>query len=128
MIKDVRRITYADTKPFLLNKHYAHRMPSISYAYGLFVDDILHGVITYGSPASRTLQSGFFGKEYADYVIELNRLYINDEISQSHDNIASYFVGASLRDLKQYNKLVVSFADSGQHHIGGCTRQRTFCI
>lgn len=41
MDKEVRPITYDDTKPFLLKKHYAHRMPSISYAYGLFIDGVL---------------------------------------------------------------------------------------
>lgn len=126
MNKEVRQITYDDTKPFLLKKHYAHRMPSISYAYGLFIDGVLHGVITYGSPASRPLQVGLCGKEYADYVIELNRLYVDDEIIQNIDNITSYFVGASLRGLKQYNKLVVSFADSGQHHLGGIYQATNF--
>lgn len=126
MNKEVKQISYDDTKPFLLKKHYAHRMPSISYAYGLFIDGVLHGVIAYGCPASRSLQTGFFGKEYADYVIELNRLYVDDEISQNIDNITSYFVGVSLRDLKQYNKLVVSFADSGQYHLGGIYQATNF--
>lgn len=42
-----KRITYEDTKPFLLKKHYAHRMPSISFAFGLYKDDELHGVLTF---------------------------------------------------------------------------------
>ena len=32
----VERISYEETKPFLLGIHYARRMPSISYAFGLF--------------------------------------------------------------------------------------------
>ena len=32
----VRKISYNDTKPFLLNVHYARRMPNIMYAFGLF--------------------------------------------------------------------------------------------
>ena len=35
--KYIRQISYADTKYFLLNIHYARRMPPISYAYGLFL-------------------------------------------------------------------------------------------
>ena len=35
---EVRRIEYADTKDWILNKHYAQRMPSITYAFGLFLD------------------------------------------------------------------------------------------
>ena len=33
----VRRITYDETKPFLLGVHYARRMPNITDAFGLFM-------------------------------------------------------------------------------------------
>lgn len=113
---DVRVVTYADTKPFLLNKHYAHRMPSISYAYGLYVNDELHGVITYGTPASHSLVIGVAGKENASNVIELNRLYIDDGYSLK--DVASSFVSATLKLLKPLNKIVVSYADTGMNHVG----------
>ena len=32
----VRRISYDETKPFLLKIHYARRMPCITDAFGLF--------------------------------------------------------------------------------------------
>ena len=32
----VNKISYEDTKPFIMNIHYAKRMPSISYSFGLF--------------------------------------------------------------------------------------------
>ena len=51
----VERISYADTKPFILDIHYAKRMPSISYAYGLFKDNNLIGMVSYGSPPSPAL-------------------------------------------------------------------------
>lgn len=35
--KYVRRISYQEAKPFLLGIHYARRMPSISFAFGLFL-------------------------------------------------------------------------------------------
>ena len=59
--KYVRRITYEETKPFLLNIHYARRMPSISYAFGLFAGGQLIGVVTYGVPASAPLCKGIAG-------------------------------------------------------------------
>ena len=34
--REVRRITYAETKPFILEVHYARRMPCVQYAFGLF--------------------------------------------------------------------------------------------
>lgn len=54
-MREVKEITYNQTKPFLLNIHYARRMPCIQYAYGLFIDDVLCGCVTYGQPASPSL-------------------------------------------------------------------------
>ena len=53
----VKTIQSRDTRDFILNKHYAKRMPSISYAYGLFVNENLEGVLTIGKPASNSLCS-----------------------------------------------------------------------
>ena len=72
----VKRIEYKDTKDLILNVHYAKRMPSISYAYGLFCDDIMIGVCTYGSPASPWLCKGVCGEEHKSNVLELNRLVL----------------------------------------------------
>jgi hypothetical protein len=130
------KIEYKDTKEILLTKHYAHRLPSISYAYGLFREDALKGVVTFGKPASNNLCIGVAGKEYSGNVIELNRLYIDDDISRTFKNITSEFVSYALRQLKKENKIVVSYADSGMNHNGyiyqalnfiytGATKERT---
>lgn len=126
------RITFAsvpdknDIKDLILNYHYAHRMPSVSYAFGLYENNELAGVVTFGQPASRSLQTGMFGIEYASRVIELNRLYIKDEVSQTHKNITSEFVAWALKQLKKFNLAVVSFADSGMNHIGGIYQATNF--
>lgn len=41
--REVRRITYNETKPFLLGIHYARRMPCITHAFGLFIKGVLGG-------------------------------------------------------------------------------------
>lgn len=110
---EVRRITYQEIKPWILQKHYARRMPSVSYAFGCFIDGELVGVVSYGSPASRTLCMGICGKENTDKVIELNRLVIESD----QKNLASLLVGRSMKLLPK-PKIVVSFADTGQGHIG----------
>ena len=68
-------------KDWLLHKHYAKRIPSISYAFGLF-DDNLIGILTIGKPASSTLCIGVCGKENAEKVYELNRLCVNDGLEK----------------------------------------------
>ena len=42
----ILRISYNSTKPYIMGIHYAKRMPSISYAFGLFKNEILVGVVT----------------------------------------------------------------------------------
>ncbi len=133
---EFKKIAYEDTKPFLLKKHYAHRMPSISYAYGLYYKNGLHGVLTFGTPASPSLCKGIAGENFKSDVIELNRLYIDDSVSQKLDNVASQFVSYGLKQLKPFNRIVVSYADTGMNHTGfiyqacnfiytGKTKQRT---
>lgn len=75
----VRRIEYEDTIPFLMEIHYARRMPCITDAFGLFMDMEMIGVVTYGIPASHPLCIGIAGKENADHVKELNRLVIKPQ-------------------------------------------------
>ena len=61
-------------KDFLLPLHYSGRIPSISKAYGWYDGSKLVAVCTFGKPASATLCYGICGKEYTNYVYELNRL------------------------------------------------------
>lgn len=109
----VERISYADTKPFILDIHYAKRMPSISYAYGLFKDNNLIGMVSYGSPPSPALCKGIAGEENKGLVIELNRLVLKN----NEKNQASILIGASFKLLPR-PKIIVSYADTEQEHIG----------
>jgi len=109
----VRKIKSADAHYLLLNVHYARRLPSISYAFGLFEGAEMRGVITYGTPGASTLRTGVAGPDYEKIVLELNRLCLAD----NRPNEASRLVGASLRMLPR-PCIVVSFADTEQGHEG----------
>ena len=74
----VKQINYEDTKDLILNVHYAKRMPSISYAYGLFENENLVGLVSYGVPASPRVCEGLCGKEHSKKVLELNRLVLRN--------------------------------------------------
>lgn len=110
---EVKQIEYKDTKDLILNVHYAHRMPSISHAFGLFKDNKLVGVCTYGRPPSSTLRAGIAGKENIDIVWELNRLVLKNNVK----NEASFFIGKTLKLLPRPS-IIVSFADTEQNHEG----------
>lgn len=113
--KEVRRIDYGETKPFLLDVHYARRMPSINYAFGLYVRANLVGCVTYGVPASYPLCIGIAGKENQYNVLELNRLVILPEYNGK--NYASFLVSHSLKMLPN-KTFVVSYADTAWSHVG----------
>jgi hypothetical protein len=106
-------IDVAEAKPFILEIHYAKRMPPISHCFGLQRNGHLLGIVTYGKPASRTLCDGVCGPEWSTNVIELNRLCLLD----NQPNDASRLVGASLKLLPRPS-VVVSYADTGHDHIG----------
>lgn len=113
--KYVRQITYAETKPFLLNVHYARRMPCITHAFGLFLDNNMIGCVTYGVPASAPLCRGIAGDENRYNVLELNRLVILPEYNGQ--NYASFLVAKSLKMLPN-KTFVVSYADTAWTHVG----------
>jgi hypothetical protein len=108
----VTQISSKETEPWLLNRHYAKRLCPISFAFGAWVNQVLVGVVTYGTPASAPLRVGICGKNWSDKVLELNRLCCNNE-----RNIASALVGRSLRLLPK-PCVVVSYADLQQGHVG----------
>ena len=128
---EIRQIPFSETKHWILNIHYAKRLPSISYAYGLYRHDEMVGMVSYGTPASPSLCKGICGEEHRSDVIELNRLVLRDNLP----NEASFLVSRSLKMLPT-PKVVVSYADTAQDHAGivyqatnwlftGTTKKRT---
>ena len=120
------------TYDWILKKHYAKRIPSISYSFGLYLENILIGILTIGKPASPSLCEGICGKDYSKYVYELNRLCVNDGLEK---NTLSFFVSKCLSLIKD-DIILVSYADSLMNHNGyiyqatnwiytGATKERT---
>ena len=110
----VKPIDSFQTYDWILNKHYAKRIPSISFAFGLYEKNLLKGILTIGKPASPSLCDGICGKEFSEFVYELNRLCVEDNLEK---NVLSYFVGNSLKLIPE-NMILVSYADSLMNHHG----------
>ena len=111
------RAQYAD---LLLFGHYARRIPSVSFAFGLFEGEEIIGVVTFGTPASRHMQIGACPSDPSK-VIELNRLYVKDCAPR---NTESWFLARALNQLPP--KIIVSYADTAQGHIGIVYRASNF--
>ena len=109
----VLSIPKQQTHDWLLNKHYAKRIPSISYAFGLYEHNNLVGVCTYGIPASHSLCVGVCGVENKDIVIELNRVVLEN----NYKNLGSYLISGSIK-LLPTPLVIVSYADKKMNHVG----------
>lgn len=109
----VSLISRNDCEPFIIGIHYAKRWPSITYAFGLFDEDKLVGVCTFGTPPSAPLRSVIAGIELSKNVLELNRLCLLN----NGKNEASRLVSGAIRQLKG-NFIIISFADTEQNHKG----------
>lgn len=109
----VDNVLFSECKEWLLKKHYAHRIPSISYSFGLFEKGILKGVCTFGTPLSSPLKNTICGIDNAKYVIELNRLVVDCD----KKNITSYFVSQCMKKIDK-PKIIVSYADTEMNHHG----------
>ena len=109
----VESITYDECKEWLLYKHYAKRMCSISYSFGLFINGVCEGICTFGKPASPSLCNGICGVEFSSFVYELNRLVVNEGLPK---NTLSRFVSKCLKELPEL--VIVSYADTAMNHNG----------
>lgn len=111
----IKQIDPKLTYEFIMKKHYAQRKPCISWAFGLYDEEDLIGILTIGKPASNALCEGVCGKDYKSHVYELNRLCVNEGLPK---NTLSWFVSQVLKQLKTEKLILVSYADSGMGHHG----------
>jgi len=109
---EVKSIPRKQAKPWILKKHYAHRMASISYCFGLHKKENLElvGVCTFGHIPAPKEQVAW--KPYDLY--ELNRLITEDDLPK---NALSYFVSKCIK-LMPSPCVLISFADKNQGHHG----------
>lgn len=116
MIKNysVKSIKNKECKDWFLNKHYAKRLPSISFAYGLYIDSCLEGVCSFGRPMSFTLIKGALNGLYRNSFLELNRLVVNEGLKK---NTLSFFISQCFKQLPK-PLVIVSYADTSQNHHG----------
>jgi len=110
----VTQIPPEQARPWFIHKHYAKRCPCIEYAFGLYQENELLGVVSYGSPATPAIVQHLLKGKHEFKIIELNRLVINEN---SPENSASILVGRSLSLLPK-PIVVVSYADTSQGHVG----------
>jgi len=116
-IKDeyiIHKLSTNEYVEWFKKKHYAKRLPSVSYAYGLYKDNFLIGICSYGRPIAHQLIKYAFDGSYQNNFLELNRLVVDDGLKK---NVLSYFVSQTLKRLPKPN-VIVSYADTSLNHHG----------
>ena len=125
----VREISSSVAKEIIVKKHYTHAWTACRYALGIFYktdesnalgdSDKLIGCLVYGFPVGARAALSISEKLTKDNVLELTRLYCDDGYGS---NIESYAIGQSFKWFRENDKAIkvlISYADNGQDHLGG---------
>lgn len=110
----MRKATPKAIRYACLHFHYAKSVPAVQYSYNVYQDGEWCGVILFSSGATPNIAKPF-GMVQGE-VLELVRVALNGK-----QQTTSECVAAALRQLHKdapYIKIVVSFADADQNHIG----------
>jgi hypothetical protein len=110
----VKSISTNQCKEWLLKKHYLKRMTSFTYSFGLYKNNVLVGIMTFGNAVPLNMKKSLFGEKYMNLVYELNRLCTNDDLDK---NANSFFISESFKLLPK-PMIIVSYADKSVGHNG----------
>lgn len=106
----VETIPVSEAKPWIIHKHYAHRMPMIEHAFGLFDGSDCKGVCTFGDGSGNINNNGLGPFK----MNELNRLVLDEHMAK---NTASWFISRCVRCMPS-PRVLVSYADANVGHVG----------
>ena len=107
----IQQCEWGDVKRLITEVHYARRAAGRQFCFKLVEDTQTVGAVTYGPPSSPQVARSILTD--ATPLVELTRLVI----ITSTPNAASKLVGVSRRFLPT-PRVVISYADSGQGHVG----------
>ena len=107
----------------VVKNHYLHRKCPCSQAFGLFEkcdngtdlfsNERIVGCVIYGTPSSAPLRKGICGIEESFNVLELTRLWIEDDTPK---NTESFLIGNTIKLVNK--EIIVSYAEIEQGHLG----------
>ena len=125
----IREISSAVAKEIIVKKHYTHAWTACRYALGIFYrtdesnavgdNHKLIGCLVYGFPVGARAANSVSDSITKDNILELTRLYCDDGYGS---NIESFALGQSFKWFKENDKAIkvlISYADNGQEHLGG---------
>lgn len=114
---------------FVQKHHYSGKVvPNSNLHFGAFLDNQLHGVLSYGPSLCKNVMLGIVEGTGWNEFIELNRMAFDDYLPR---NSESYCIARTLKMIKKQApqiKWVVSFADGCQCGDGTIYRAANFVL
>lgn len=112
----VRQVSVKYARKYIATFHYSRTMPdSTRFVYAGYLGDRLAGIICYGMGCGKNQYTSLVPSIQNGEYIELTRLWSPDDMPR---NTESKLISESLRMLPPEIKLVLSFADAQQNHVG----------
>ena len=125
----VSQISKSIAKDIIVKKHYTHAWTMCRYALGIYYrldetdifgnDQKLIGCAIYGFPVGAKAATSVCEGLSKDNILELTRLYVDDGYGS---NIESNALAKTFQWIKNNDKnikVLLSYADNGQGHLGG---------
>jgi len=114
---------------FVRRVHYSGKIiPNSKIHFGVFYDDILHGVLSYGSSLDKSKIQGLVNNTGWNEFIELNRMALDDHLPKNSESRA---ISISIKLIKKnapHIKWIISFADACQCGDGAIYRASGFVL
>ena len=112
----VKPISCITARGFIATFHYSRTMPDSSrYIYGLFAKNHIVGVCVFGMGCGKNQYTAVCTNIKNCEYIELTRLWVEDTCGR---NTESYFISRCLKMLPKEIRIVISFSDTKQKHVG----------
>ena len=129
-VKDfnVELVERSDIREFVEKWHYSKSINGlkIDYCFGMYRDGELIGAMIYGLPAMNN-QAKKYSPNAPDKLLELRRLCCIDDTPK---NTESYFIGRTLKWLKQNTdiEVILSYSDLTHGHTGVIYKASNFTL
>lgn len=125
----VKVIPRALANDFVRKNHYSGKVvQSSSLHFGCFLDDHLHGVLSYGSSMDKRKVIGLVEGTGWNEFLELNRMAFDDYLPR---NSESYCIAVTIRMIRKqapHIKWIISFSDGAQCGDGTIYRASNFVL
>lgn len=125
----VKVIPSSIANPFIRKHHYSGKnVPNSQLHFGVFLDDRLHGVMSFGPSMDKTKTVGIVKNTGWNEFLELNRMAFDDYLPRNSESRAISQAIKLIKKNAPHIKWILSFADATQCGDGAIYRASNFVL